>query len=155
MAKRKTAKEKLNNGRTPVVETLTGAAREKAKCDRLLIPTPLQVDAKIREIPAGSIAVVDDLRDQLAQETKADKTCPLCTGIFWRISAEAAEESRVSGKEVAPYWRLVKANGALNEKLPGGEERQAAFLKSEGATILAGRTGKLKVDLTTSKRYRF
>jgi len=73
----------------------------------------------------------------------ADFTCPLTTGIFIRIAAEAAEEDLSRGeKEITPYWRVIKADGSLNEKLPGGTEAQAARLREEGHSIEPGKGKK-------------
>src|SRR5437879_603056 len=87
----------------------------------MLIPTPKLVDELVRKIPKGKLATVGELRRKLATEFKADVTCPLTTGIFLRIAAEAAEEDRANGrKRVTPYWRVVKDDGTLNPKFPGG-----------------------------------
>ena len=73
---------------------------------------------------------------QLAKDFSADVTCPLTTGIFLRIVAEAAEENRLAGhKRLAPYWRVIKEDGTLNPKFPGGEEQQARRLRNEGFVI--------------------
>src|SRR5512133_11735 len=60
----------------------------------MLIPTPQLVNELIRRIPKGKLATVSELRRKLASDFKADVTCPLTTGIFVRIAAEAAEEDR-------------------------------------------------------------
>lgn len=108
---------------------------------QMLIPTPKLVDDLVRKIPKGKLATVSELRRKLAREFKADVTCPLTTGIFLRIAAEAAEEDRAQGqKRITPYWRVVKDDGALNPKFPGGEEQQARLLRSEGfATTRRGK----------------
>jgi len=63
--------------------------------------------------------------------------CSLTTGILMRIVAEAAEEDLRDGKKlVTPYWRVIKKDGKLNPKFPGGIEAQAAHLKEEGHIIL-------------------
>ncbi len=50
-------------------------------------------------------------------------TCPLTTGIFLRIAAEAAGEDDGSGKtRITPYWRVVKDDDSLNPEFPGGME---------------------------------
>ena len=47
-----------------------------------------------------------------------DHSCPLITGIFVRIIAEAAEEDRRAGhKTITPYWRVVRDDGSMHEKL--------------------------------------
>jgi hypothetical protein len=59
-----------------------------------------------------------------------------------RLAAEAAEEDASTGKtKIAPYWRVVREDGSLNPKFPGGVERQAEKLRGEGHRILPG-TGK-------------
>ena len=80
------------------------------------------------------------LRERLARDGGADVTCPLTTGIFVRIVAEAAEEDRRAGKkQIAPYWRVVRDDGSLNEKFPGGPRAQARKLRAEGFAIKAGK----------------
>ncbi len=59
----------------------------------MLIPTPKLVDDLIRKIPTGKLFTVGEMRKKLAADFAADVTCPLTTGIFVRIAAEAAEEA--------------------------------------------------------------
>jgi len=102
----------------------------------MLIPKPLDVDALIRRVEKGKLVTNAQLRERLARDFKVDFTCPITTGIFVRISAEAAEEDRRAGKkEVTPYWRVIKPDGGLNQKFPGGAEAQAARLREEGHSI--------------------
>jgi alkylated DNA nucleotide flippase Atl1 len=103
----------------------------------MLIPTPKLVDELIRRIPKGKLVTVSELRRKLAADFAADVTCPLTTGIFVRIAAEAAEEDRANGRRrITPYWRVVKDDGGLNPKFPGGEHLQARWLRSEGLSIV-------------------
>jgi alkylated DNA nucleotide flippase Atl1 len=102
----------------------------------MLIPTPKLVDELIRKIPKGKLATVAELRRKLASDFKADVTCPLTTGIFVRIAAEAAEEDREQGrKQITPYWRVVKDDGSFNPKLPGGVAQQTRTLRAEGFEV--------------------
>jgi alkylated DNA nucleotide flippase Atl1 len=112
----------------------------------MLIPTPKLVDDLIRKIPKGKLATVSELRRKLAADFKADVTCPLTTGIFVRIAAEAAEEDRERGrKRITPYWRVVKDDGSFNPKLPGGVEQQTQTLKAEGFEVSTnGKSPRLK-----------
>ena len=106
----------------------------------MLIPRPLDVDALIRKAGKGSLVTTSQIRARLARENKADVTCPLTTGIFIRIAAEAAEEDLRNGKKrVTPYWRVVRDDGSLMEKLPGGVRAQTQRLKDEGHTIEPGK----------------
>ena len=107
----------------------------------MLIPTPKLVDDLIRTIPKGKLLTVGELRRKLAEEFEADVTCPLTTGIFVRIAAEAAEEDRANGrKKITAYWRVVKDDGRLNPKFPGGVAQQSRHLRAEGFKI--ARDGK-------------
>lgn len=109
----------------------------------MLIPTGLDVDALVRSIPVGKLVTADQLRERLARGFGADITCPLVTGIFLRIIAEAAEEGLGRGaKLITPYWRVVRVDGSLIDKFPGGVEAQAKRLIAEGHTILAGASRK-------------
>ena len=63
------------------------------------------------------------MRENLAKKYKADKTCPVTTGIFLRIVSEASYEEYRSGYDletIAPFWRIVKLNSKLAGKLACG-----------------------------------
>jgi alkylated DNA nucleotide flippase Atl1 len=76
----------------------------------------------------------------LAHWHNVDVTCPLVTGIFLRIVAEAAEEERIAGKpDITPYWRVLREEGGLNAKFPGGIDAQARRLMEEGHTVVNGK----------------
>ena len=105
----------------------------------ILVPTPMMVDEYVRTIPIRRLVTVGQIRRRLAEPFQADSTCPLTTGIFLRIISEAAEEDRQAGKkQITPYWRVVKDDGSLNPKFPGGVESHAQKLKEEGHEIAAG-----------------
>jgi hypothetical protein len=114
---------------------------------RMVIPRPLDVDALIRSVPKGKLVTVLQLRQELARRSKVDVACPLCTGIFVRIVAEAANEElgmdkknigkkNMSKKTVTPFWRVVTGEGRLNPRFPGGAAAQKRSLASEGHKIL-------------------
>jgi len=137
MPKRKTWREKLETEQErKVVDNPKGSGT-------LLIPKPLDVDALIRKVQKGRLVTVDQIRGRLARGYSADLTCPLVTGIFLRIAAETAEEDLSKGvAEITPYWRVVKADGSLNEKFPSGVAAQATHLEEEGHTIEPGKGKK-------------
>jgi hypothetical protein len=145
MAKKKTAKEKLENvkGLPKIVDTPKGV---------MVVPRPLDVDAIIRKAKRGMLVTTDQIRGELASKHKADYACPLATGIFIRIAAEAACEDLLARKEPTPYWRVIKNDGSLNEKFPGGCERQANILKEEGFTIIPGK-GKRPPKVANFEKY--
>jgi hypothetical protein len=102
----------------------------------MLIAKPLEVDALIRMTKKGMLITVGEIRSKLARDHKTNTTCPLTTGIFVRIAAETAEEDAQNGKKrITPYWRVVRDDGSLNEKFPGGVKAQSRRLKEEGHSI--------------------
>ena len=102
----------------------------------MLIPTPKLIDEMIRKVPKGKLVTVSELRRKLARDFRTNVTCPLTTGIFVRIAAEAAEEDRASGKKrIAPYWRVIKDDGSMNPKFPGGIAQQTRYLRAEGFAV--------------------
>ncbi len=120
---------------------------------RVLVPTPMMVDELVRTVPQRRLITVGQIRQRLAQPFHAESTCPLTTGIFLRIISEAAEEDRQAGKkQITPYWRVVKDDGSLNPKFPGGVEAHAQKLREEGHEIVSGKGKKPPrvVDLETS-----
>lgn len=144
---RKTWREKLEKeqGLPKIVDvTPKMAGRFGTKMgDKMLIPKPLDVDALIRQVKKGKLITQSQIREKLARDFKVDATCPITTGIFIRIAAEAAEEDLRRGKEqITPCWRVIKEDGRLNEKLPGGIEAQAARLREEGHIIEPGKGRK-------------
>lgn len=119
----------------------------------LLIPAPRDVDAVMRRTKLGRLVTQSTIRAKLAAKAGADHACPLCTGIFARIAAEAAEEERRDGIErITPWWRTIKDNGALNEKFPGGTAAQAVKLQAEGFKIVAG-SGKQPPKVADFEKY--
>jgi alkylated DNA nucleotide flippase Atl1 len=99
----------------------------------MAIPRGVDVDELIRKVPKGRVITQTAIRAELARRYGVDHACPLCTGIFVRIAAEAAEEDAAAGrKRVTPWWRVVRDNGALLEKCPGGPGEQRRRLEAEG-----------------------
>ncbi|RJQ28604.1 MAG: MGMT family protein [Peptococcaceae bacterium] len=136
-------RDKLEKPVEPAVVDIPPKMAARFGPGRMLIPTPLLVDALIHKVQKGRLVTVRQIRERLAGDFKADVTCPLTTGIFIRIAAEAAEEDlRMGREEITPYWRVVRDDGSLNEKFPGGVEAQAARLKEEGYTIEPGKGKK-------------
>ena len=110
---------------------------------RMVIARPQDVDTLIRRIRKGRITTIAAIRERLARDYRVDHACPLCTGIFVRIAAEAAEEDRQAGKKrITPYWRVVQSGGGLYPKFPGGVVRQTRLLRAEGMSVVAGKGGR-------------
>jgi len=139
---RGTWREKLEKQQKPKVVDTPPKMQKRFGVGKMLVPTPALVDALMQEAPPGKLVTINQIRERLAEDFRVDSTCPLTTGIFVRIAAEAAEEYLVMGrKDITPYWRVIKSDGSLNEKFPGGVEAQARRLKEEGHIIEPG-TGK-------------
>jgi hypothetical protein len=129
-------REKLEKDQQPKLVEIPPKMARFGK-GKMLIPTPMLVDELLRRIPKGKLVTVSELRRKLAADFGADVTCPLTTGIFVRIAAEAAEEDRANGRRrIAPYWRVVKDDGSLNPKFPGGEKLQTRYLRDDGLSIV-------------------
>ncbi len=108
----------------------------------MAIAHPFDVDTLIRTVKRGRLITQTQLRERLARKYRVDHTCPLTTGIFVRIAAEAAEEDRHAGKtRITPYWRVVRDDGSLNDKFPGGPPAQARRLRAEGFVLVAAGKG--------------
>ena len=128
-------REKLEKEQDPKVVNIPPKMSRFGK-GTMLIPTPKLVDDLVRKVPKGKLVTVSELRRRLAADFASDVTCPLTTGIFLRIAAETAEEDRANGrKRITPYWRVVKDDGSLNPKFPGGVDKQARYLQSEGFAL--------------------
>jgi len=139
--KRKSWQEKLADSKgLPKVEQITPkmAGRWKTEVgDTVVIPAPIEVDEIMKKVPQGKLITINDIRAALAQKHRATIGCPMTTGIFARIAAEAAAEALAEGKkDVTPYWRILKADGVINEKYPGGVEAQKKLLEKEGHKVI-------------------
>lgn len=140
MKTRTTWQEKMDNPNLPKLVPIPPKMQKRFGTGEMLVPSPREVDALIRTVPKGSVVTVSKMRETLARKYAAGVTCPLTTGIFVRIAAEAAEEQARDGKvRITPYWRVVKDDGSLNPKFPGGAGQQARRLRQEGHRILPAR----------------
>ncbi len=100
-------------------------------------PSPIEVDQVMRHIPQGRLITIKEIRSALASKHRATIGCPLTTGTFAWIAANAAEEEREEGwRTITPYWRTLKSGGVLKSKYPGGVERQRKLLEIEGHKII-------------------
>jgi alkylated DNA nucleotide flippase Atl1 len=143
MRTRKSWREKMDNPNLPKVVEIPPKSQKRLGAGTLLLPAPRDVDDAIRGIRKGTVMTVGALRKFLAAKYATDGACPLVTGIFVRIAAEAAEEAaREGSKRITPYWRVVKEDGSLYPKFPGGVERQSQRLRSEGVRVVAGRVAR-------------
>lgn len=138
MAKRKSAIDHLESGRQPhIVHMIPPGAPgfREAAGGAMVISSPAEIDALVRQLRPGEVITLDDLRAALARRHAVAVACPVSTAIFLNMSARAAEEGRTMGvpeDDLTPWWRVLRKGGFLNPKYPGGTEAQAAHLAAEG-----------------------
>ncbi len=136
--KKKSWTEKLADSKDlPKVEKITDKMSKRWGTGTVVIPAPLEVDAMMRKVPEGKLVTINEIRAALAKKHKATIGCPMTTGIFAWIAANAAEEQRQEGKkDITPYWRTLKTKGVINAKYPGGVEGQKKLLEREGHKVV-------------------
>lgn len=137
-SKKKTWLEKLKDNKDlPKVVRLTAIQAKKWGKGTMAIPSPLEVNAIMKKVPAGKLITINRIREKIAKKHHATVGCPITTGIFSWIAANAAAEAELKGiKKTAPYWRTLKQGGIINEKYPGGIEKQAELLELEGHEVI-------------------
>lgn len=136
--KKKSWREKLNDSKDlPRVEVIDDRMSKRWGTGTFVIPAPIEIDEIMRQVPKGKLVTINEIRQKLAKKHGATIGCPLTTGIFAWIAANAAEEARTSGeKNITPYWRTLKSGGVLNEKYPGGIAGQRKLLENEGFKVV-------------------
>ena len=134
MKAKKSWREKLaDNKGFPKVGEVTGRMSTRWGKGPMVIPAPIEVDALMKQVPKGRLVTINELRAALAVKHKASFACPLTTGIFSWIAANAAAEAAAEGaKRITPYWRTLKTGGEINPKYPGGIAGLGKLLRKEG-----------------------
>ena len=111
---------------------------EKYGGEKMYFAPPLDYDRVMKLVPYGRLLTVGKIREYFAQKNGADFTDPITAGIFVSIAAWASFQRT---EDETPYWRVLKAQGELNPKYPGGVEAQKAKLEAEGHLVVRkGRT---------------
>ena len=136
--KKKSWTEKLADSKgLPKVEKITDKMSKKWGTGTIVIPAPIEVDAMMKKVPEGKLITINEIRVALAKKHNATIGCPMTTGIFAWIAANAAEEQRQQGKkDITSYWRTLKTGGVINPKYPGGVEGQKILLEKEGHQVI-------------------
>jgi hypothetical protein len=134
---RKSWQEKLEDSKDlPKVVKITGKMSRRWGTGTVVIPAPKEVDEIMKKVPNGNLITINQIREFLAQKHKATIGCPITTGIFAWVAANAAEERSGDKKALTPYWRTLKTGGIINEKYPGGVEVQKKLLEKEGHNVI-------------------
>ena len=127
--------------------------RDPRHGDQLLIPTPLLVAEEVARVARGKVLTLSELRGSLAKRFKADRTCPMTTGIFAAIVAGAVSEDIARRRKPRwPIWRLVRDDGTLNPNWPLSGRYRAALLREEGMRVTRGKMAWRVLADTESRR---
>jgi hypothetical protein len=147
MASKKSWREKLGDSKgLPRVEKIDEKKSKRWGTGTFVIPAPKEVDEIMKKVPKGKLITINEIRKILAKKHGATIGCPITTGIFAWIAANAAEEDAAEGKKrITPYWRTLKTGGELNPKYPGGVENLRGKLEDEGHTVVKKGTKKYVV----------
>jgi hypothetical protein len=125
MSAKKSWSDKLHSNKLPQTKRIDFRFADIPAQSLMFIATPLVIDEYIKQIPRGINVSFQTLRKDLALDNHADCTCPITTGIFLRIVAEANFEKYQqtnSLTEITPFWRVIEPNSPLSKKLSFGQE---------------------------------
>ena len=105
------------------IKTIDKKFADIPKGSRMLIASPPIIDEYVKSIVYGEFVEPVKMRDDLAKDYQADKTCPVTTGIFLRIISESSYEEYEAGNDldtITPFWRIVNLHSKLAGKLVCG-----------------------------------
>ena len=136
MAIKKSWLDKLKENKEPKIKRIDIDFADIPAGSNMFIATPKLIDQYINEIGVGKRIDLKTMRKDLAIEHNADYTCPVTTGIFLRIVAEANYEKLQQGihlQEITPFWRVIEPNSALAKKLTFGQDFLLEQIEKERA----------------------
>jgi len=135
---KKSWREKLDDSKgLPKVGKIEGKMSERWGTGTIVVPAPKEVDEIMRQVPKGKLITINEIRAILASKHNATIGCPITTGIFAWIAANAAEETvSHGGARSTPYWRTLRSGGELNPKYPGGIAGIRKLLQAEGHKVV-------------------
>lgn len=126
--------ERFNKEKKEKIKKLTFNFADIKKGQKMLVSSPKSISKYIKKIPSGKKRTVIQMRDALAKKAKADKTCPVSTGIFLRIAIEASLEEQKKEKlkkPNLPFWRIIDENTPILKKLSISKTILRKYYKSE------------------------
>ncbi len=118
--KRKTWREKLFNGVPHEIKPIAKDWAGQKAGTKMLVPSGVILDEFIRKLPPGQVTPMTELRAQMAEAHGAVFACPIVSGIYLRMAAEAANEALENGAaadEVTPVWRVIDTKSPTVKKL--------------------------------------
>jgi len=138
MAIKKSWLDKLNENKEPKIKRIDIDFADIPAGSTMFIATPKLIDQYIKKIGVGKRINIKTLRKDLALAHNVDYTCPVTTGIFLRIVAEANYEKLQQGErleEITPFWRAIEPNSALAKKLTFGQEFLLQQIEKESTNL--------------------
>ena len=144
--------EKLRDSKDlPKVVKITERMSKRWGTGTVVIPAPMEVDEIMKRVSEGKLITINEIRFALAKKHGATIGCPITTGIFAWIAANATQEEKRQGKrDITPYWRTLKTGGEVNPKYPGGVEAQRRLLEKEGHKVIEKGKKHVVVDYEKS-----
>ncbi|MBL7706615.1 MAG: hypothetical protein JNM21_13805 [Taibaiella sp.] len=130
--------DKLNENKTSQIKRIEKKFADIPADSNMFIATPNIIEAYIQNIGYGKQVDIKTIRKDLALDHNADYTCPVTTGIFLRIVAEANYEKLQQGKsitEITPFWRAIAPDSALAQKLSFGQEFLIQQIENERKSL--------------------
>lgn len=107
-----------------VVDIPAGRQRSFGTAGKMLKPSLASVVDAVSRVPPGTVMPITEFRRKLGEAHGAQTACPFLTK---RALMAIAEDPSAT----APYWRIVRADGAMIDYFPGGAAAQARLLKAE------------------------
>ncbi len=112
--------DKLEKEHSPKVKHIEKRFVDIPDNSDMLVATPKIFEDYLKKIQPGSEVSIKKVRQDLAKKFKADHTCPVTTGLFLRIVAEANYEKFIQGapiSDLAPFWRVINPDTSIAKKL--------------------------------------
>ena len=120
------------------VKPIPARMQKRAGQGTIVIPVLREVYDLVRNVPKGKLTTVQHLSDRIARKHRATIGCTVTTGILaWMVANIGYEEERDGIRRPTPYWRVLKADGELNLKYPGGLTGLRKRLRSEGHAVVS------------------
>ena len=125
--------EKFNKEKKEKIKKLTFNFADIKKGQKMLVSSPKSISKYIKKFPLEKKDCNTNERC-IGKKRKADKTCPVSTGIFLRIAIEASLEEQKKEKlkkPNLPFWRIIDENTPILKKLSISKTMLRKYYKSE------------------------
>jgi hypothetical protein len=105
--------EKLHESKGfPKVEPISGSMSKRWGTGTVVIPAPIEVDKFMRQVPKGKLTTINNIREALAKKHDATIGCPMTTGIFAWIAANAAPPNNYPSER-----RMLRRTGVPSKQV--------------------------------------